>query len=454
MCSSGALAVDSAAKTRIEPSPQRSGDPNRGYRYLVEGDYLRSGPPIELYRLKHPEPAPNHLNRTGDNATIEHRYTAASAPNGVRIVAPNCLVCHAQFLRGKLIVGLGNSLADFTPANTASVAAGIDSLIIAAFGPDSPQRAAFARFKQVTDIVSPRIRTQVRGVHSADKLAYVLAAHRDPATLQWSDSPLLPLIDDGPAVPTDVPAWWILKKKNALFYTALGRGDFSRIMMASSLLTLNDSSEAARIDARFPDVLAYLNSIQPPKYPGKIDPALALRGKQIFNKHCSDCHGHYGPAPRSKVDYPNLLISLDEIATDPQLARSTHLRYAKQIAGYNASWFGQGPHAAKLVSRNGYVAPPLDGIWATAPYLHNGSVPTLDTLLNSKLRPKFWQRTFDSHDYDLTRIGWNFTLPASGSGNPEIYDTTLPGYANSGHTYGDDLTDDQRRAVIEYLKSL
>ena len=124
------------------------------------------------------------------------------------------------------------------------------------------------------------------------------------------------------------------------------------------------------------------------------------------------------------------------------------------IASYNDSWFGRGPNGAKLLPGDGYVAPPLDGVWATAPYLHNGSVPDLRTLLNSSLRPTFWQRSFDTSDYDYEAVGWRYELRSSGDGDKRIYDTSLPGYGNQGHTFGDDLSDDQRRALIEYVKTL
>ncbi|WP_020475770.1 c-type cytochrome [Zavarzinella formosa] len=110
----------------------------------------------------------------------------------------------------------------------------------------------------------------------------------------------------------------------------------------------------------------------------------------------------------------------------------------------------------------GYQAPPLDGVWATAPYFHNGSVPTLDDVLNSKNRPKLYTRSFrtDATAYDSAKVGWKVTpaKEADPSQPPyerrKIYDTSKPGRSNAGHTYGDHLTDDERKAVIEYLKTL
>jgi hypothetical protein len=109
----------------------------------------------------------------------------------------------------------------------------------------------------------------------------------------------------------------------------------------------------------------------------------------------------------------------------------------------------------------GYIAPPLDGVWATAPYLHNGSVPDLRSLLDSRLRPQFWQHRVDPRAYDPSVLGWEYERLQHGkSGVTEtqararVYDTTLPGYGNGGHLFGDGLTEAERTAVIEYLKML
>src|SRR5581483_6462255 len=98
---------------------------------------------------------------------------------------------------------------------------------------------------------------------------------------------------------------------------------------------------------------------------------------------------------------------------------------SSQFAGRYLDWWSKSFYGqiSTLDPKQGYVAPPLDGIWATAPYLHNGSVPTLAALLDSSKRPQFWSRSFDSNDYDQTNVGWNFTVQSAG-GDKSIYDTT------------------------------
>ncbi len=432
-------------RTRIPASEQRAGDPQKGYKYLVEGDYIVSGIPIDLFSMAR-SPAKNQLKRKGDQAALAYHYTAVTAPNGARVVTSNCLRCHAQTLNGKFILGLGNSTVDFTADRTATVSM-VDKMIIGMHGSDSPQRQAYKTLHDRFLLISPLIQTKVRGVNPADNLAFVLGRHRNPETLEWIEKPTT---TEKPkktvVIPTDVPPLWLLKKKNALYYTGSGRGDFARLIMASSLLTLKDSTEAAEIDKNFANVLAYLETLEAPKWPKGVDSAKALKGKQVFKDECARCHGTYG----SDGEFPNYMIKLDTIKTDPTLS---NWQTSVDSHTYANSWFGKGPYAARLEPGNGYIAPPLDGIWATAPYLHNGSVPDILTLLNSKLRPRFWQRTFNTSDYDFKTLGWRYEKRESG-GNTNIYDTTLPGYGNQGHTFGDDLSEEERQAVMEYLKTL
>ncbi|MEM8757939.1 MAG: hypothetical protein AAGF47_09175, partial [Planctomycetota bacterium] len=78
------------------------------------------------------------------------------------------------------------------------------------------------------------------------------------------------------------------------------------------------------------------------------------------------------------------------------------------VGWFNRSWFAA-DGTTKADATLGYVAPPLDGVWATAPYLHNGSMPDLAGVLDSRRRPERWTRSFDSRDYSLDPPGWRST---------------------------------------------
>lgn len=431
--------------TPIPPSKQRSGDAAEGYRYLTTGDYVKGGLPYDLYLMGFGTNKNNYLKREGLNANVNHDYSVVKSPNGENLVAPNCMQCHAQVFDSTLVMGLGNTFLDFSNDQRFNPQTMVLMENLLQKGSPKKYEAALP-FITVIKTISPLLATKVRGVNAADRLTAVLAAHRDPVTFKWIDKAQFELPDE--VIPTDVPAWWLLKKKNAMFHNGFGRGDFGRFLMASNLLTVTDTAESREVDSHFNNVLAYIRSIEPPKYPKAVDKPLARQGEGLFNNYCSKCHGKYGAEP----EYPNLVVPESIIKTD-SLLFSSNYQNPQLVNWFNNSWFSKGDHPAKLVPTNGYVAPPLDGVWVTSPYLHNGSVPTIEAVLNSQLRPTYWSRDFNHPQYDYNKLGWVYEQKAQ-AGNNTVYNTTLKGYGNYGHYFGDKLTDDERKAVVEYLKTL
>ena len=222
-------------------------------------------------------------------------------------------------------------------------------------------------------------------------------------------------------------------------------------MLASSFC-LDNEEQARNIADGFPHILAYLKTIQSPEYPWPINEEIAKQGEPIFEENCASCHGTYG----AQWTYPEIIVPLEEVGVDEQMA--VRMYEAELFHDWvERSFFGQRSSATPEL---GYVAPPLDGIWATAPYLHNGAVPTLEALLNSNARPKCWTWSYDSRDYDQDTLGWIFQESEchetieSADERTRVYDTQQPGYGNQGHTYGDTLSDEDRTALLEYLKTL
>lgn len=434
----------------IPVSAQRIGDAEIGYQYLISGAYMSSGIPYDAYIRGFGEDNSNLLGRTGDNAKVLYDYTVVTAANGVQIVSPNCMSCHAGFVNDEFIVGLGNHAGDFTINRAENISLLSSGISLLYGGQESDEWKAYDQFRKSILAIGPKTLTETKGVNPADKIAQVLASHRDKNTLAWRDEPYVDVDDE--VMPTDVPAWWLLKKKNAMFYNGMGRKDFCKSFIGSSLLTMADKAKAEEIDKNMVDVLAYINSLEPPSYPFTIDTDLVAQGKPIFEENCVKCHGSYD----SEADYPNLMVSLKTIGTDPELSN----RYTESSAlnayffdWFNTGWFGTGTAPLELFSEGGYIAPPLDGIWATAPYFHNASVPTITDVLNSKNRPIYWSRSYNSTDYNTEKVGWNYTVESSKM-DKNTYDTTIKGYGNKGHTFGDDLSDTERKALLEYLKTL
>jgi len=445
-----------APASPVGPVPaydQRTGDAQRGWAALINEGYVGCGVPLTAFRrIFDPAPASVRLpGRTGANAEMRYSMTAFTTASGVEVVTPNCLHCHAETLNGELVIGLGSHTTDYT-VDYGSVAEAVGSLV-----DDPTEKQEWAKWASRMKAIAPYTMTATIGVNSADNLAAVLFAHRDPDTLAWRDEPRMTLPPTDVVVPVDVPPWWHMQKKHAMFYVGAGRGDHARIMMTASTLCVDTVEEAQAIDAYFPDIRAFLLSLQPPVWPYAVDRAKAETGKFVFERQCARCHGTYGESALDDT-YPNLVVATKDVGTDPLLALGAGQFADRYINWYNASFFGE---LSFLAPAPGYIAPPLDGIWATAPYLHNGSVPTLRAVLDSSRRAKFFSRSFETDDYDREAVGWRTTTLPAGQLDPPpgvrasyIYDTTVAGYGNGGHTYGDALTADERDAIIEYLKTL
>ncbi len=429
--------------------PQRDGDADAGWTAMINEGYVGCGVPKSAFdQVSGPAPVSMRLpDRVGTpSEALPYNLTAFDTATGVRVIAPNCLQCHAETLNGQLVIGLGNHTADYTDnlGNTADLGCALVD--------DPVEQAECQRWRDRVVAVADYTVTDTVGVNPADNLAAVLFAHRDPETLTWSDEPMLEL-PPRVVVPVDVPPWWRMAKKHAMFYVAAGRGDHARIMMTASTLCVESVPEAQAIDAYFPDVRAFIASLEPPAWPGAVDAALAATGKEVFDDTCATCHGTYGDGG----EYPNLVIDVEDVGTDPTMALGV-----AQFAGASVDWFNKSFYGelSFLAPAPGYVAPPLDGVWATAPFLHNGSVPSLRALLDSSLRPAHFILSRDTSGYDDATMGWPYTTTGPQDDEDDytirvqIYDTGHLGYGNAGHTYGDDLTDEERDAVLEYLKTI
>ena len=355
----------------------------------------------------------------------------AKGPFGKGIIN-DCLLCHAGRVAGQTVIGLGNSALDLQRL--------FDDLFASEILPYKiPIRMSYAR--GTVDVVNPVVFLM--------KFRAPDLSLKKIAKLEYHDN-----------VSSDPPAWWLLKRKKTRNWNGGVDVDSIRVDMVNLLTPLNSPEHIKKYESTFADIHAFVMSVQAPKYPFPVEPALAAKGRAIFNETCARCHGTYG----SKEEYPSRIVPLKTIGTDPTLALAIT---GKNIDYLNQSWFAQekkaggGWHVIRETA--GYQAPPLDGVWATAPYFHNASVPTLYHVLNSKARPKVFTRSYGTEkaDYDAVNVGVKFrALDATAAANlpsseqPKVYDTTRPGLSNAGHTFGDDLTEEQRRAVIEYLKTL
>jgi hypothetical protein len=216
---------------------------------------------------------------------------------------------------------------------------------------------------------------------------------------------------------------------------------------------------ARRAHPAMQDVARFISEIRPPRFPGAIDSVRAREGERLYRASCSSCHGEVTPGLEDArlVSFPNVLVPGRDIGTDPSRWSAVDSASLQKIEDVGfAGWIDAAP-------TGGYVAPPLTSVWATAPYLHNGSVPTLWQLMNPELRAPRFQ--LGGHALDFTDVGIAGAAHEDGVyrydpgyrpwAQPSVYDTRLPGRANGGHEKEfAGLTPAQKRSLIEYLKLL
>jgi mono/diheme cytochrome c family protein len=344
----------------------------------------------------------------------------------------NCLACHQGQVAGRVIPGLNNSLFDLESLTEETRA--------------TKQRLGQPLTRMDLGLLVMPLGT-TRGTSNAVMFGVALMARRD------ADLNVLPARFPPRMVhhDHDAPAWWHFRKKKHLYIDAFAAKGH-RALMQFMLIKENGPTKFRQWEPDFQAVYDWLEGLEPPKYPFAIDAPLAERGRQVFADNCARCHGTYGKS----WTYPEKVVPIDELGTDR--VRFDALSSSHR-ASYEASWFAHYGQEKAVIEPVGYAAPPLDGIWATAPYFHNGSVPTLWHVLHPSERPSVWRRS--EQGYDQQHVGLEVrtfdTLPAEVKTNHErrqYFDTSQFGKSAAGHLFVDDLDEPEKQAVLEYLKTL
>ena len=348
----------------------------------------------------------------------------------------SCLACHQGQVGGRTIPGLPNS-------NYA-----LETLTEEVRLVKVRQRKPFGHM-DLGSLLLPLGTTN--GTTNAVMFGVALMRHRAPDLTIVQRSPRFDLVHHD----MDAPPWWHYRRRRSLYADGFAPKGH-RMLMQFLLVKENGPEKFLAWEDEFRDIERWIDSLSAPKWPWPVDAALADTGQGLFDQHCVECHGTHGP---SGV-YPDRIVDIAEVGTDRvRFAALT----AKERGDLNHSWFAHmGQDAAAMQDREsaaGYVAPPLDGIWASGPYLHNGSVPTLWHLLHPARRPAVWRRT--ATGYDQARVGLEVeeyeSLPQgrlTSAARRGYFDTTKPGKGRAGHDFQDTLNEDEKTAVLEYLKTL
>ena len=420
----------------------------RGYRLLISKAYL---PPDfdqdvlnDLWKVW-----PEDLRGQAEQASLEERQKMIYSYYGIMqrpdseseplgyVVTPekkwvmNCFNCHGGKVAGTVIPGAPNShVALHTLTEDVS-------------------KIKLQQLKKLSHMDLAAIGIPLGTTHGTTNsviFGVVLDSLRDPDMNFDKSRSVPPLLHHD----MDPPAWWNVKRKKRIYIDGFITKNH-RMLMQFILIPRNHARKVKEWETDFTDILAYIESLEAPRYRWEIKESLASQGKHVFNDHCARCHGTYGENPT----YPEKTVPITELKTDPVRLNSLPSAYR---AALNQSWLSRYGKDPVVEAPGGYVAPPLNGVWASAPYFHNGSVPTLWHVLNPNQRPAIWKRT--ENGYDTNKVGLEIeTFPEMpdhlSTMQKRIYfDTRKFGKKATGHPYPSDLDQSQKQAVLEYLKTL
>jgi len=245
-----------------------------------------------------------------------------------------------------------------------------------------------------------------------------------------------------PYAPIKFGLVWNVSQRPWVHWDGNTRSPIARNLLAS--LGLGAPLYGHRADLKFADVKRQTDlsqKIQPPPYPFAIDQTVAQRGTKIFADRCASCHT--GPETDQR------LHPLAEVGTDPLRANLFNQRQADGFNKFLAELELKGYEAPKepgVRTTGKYFAASLGGVWARSPYLHNGSVRTMAELLSP---PNERAKTFHRGSTRFDPVTMGFTDEGA-----YLFDTSTPGNANAGHTYGTDLSPGAKKELLEFLKTL
>ncbi|HJR75675.1 MAG TPA: hypothetical protein VJ805_01845 [Nitrospiraceae bacterium] len=251
---------------------------------------------------------------------------------------------------------------------------------------------------------------------------------------------------------TDFPSIWLQGPRIGM--QLHWDGNNTKVEERNRSAAFGTGATPATLDrARIRRIEEWLSTREPPAYPYPINQTLAAKGGSIYKQYCAGCHGANGRSFEGQE--VGKVTPIQQINTDPHRLDS----YTQDLAVNQNLLYAETEDPNERFSHFrktfGYANMPLDGLWLRAPYLHNGSVPTLRDLLEpSARRPKIFYRGYDV--YDQAKMGFVSTVDEENGRAFFRFDTAVAGNSNAGHEgkrYGTDLPAADKEALVEYLKT-
>ena len=385
--------------------------------------------------------------------------TVRASVFGLEVYSPNCAICHAGKFNGKIVAGMPNLDLDIQLL-THTLQTALDSGRLTVDAIDEVARKhgrALGTFDRIsTAFILDRMKaTFAKG--PKDWYHDDVGPGRSDALAGWKRA--LGVRDEHGITWVDLPPIFNQRLKERTLYDGSITGDMSARVMLTELRKGRPARDLLLHREVFDDLVAWMDVLTPPPYPFAIDRDLAMRGKSTFETTCSTCHGTYGEHPT----YPNKRIDLSRVDTDSERASAMTQGVVDALEHYDSL-----KGILHIEPRAAYMPPALDGVYLTAPYLHDGSVPTLWHLLQApEKRPNVFYRRWN--EFDPKRVGIVCDEVQGESGlecTPDAtqkkhdprtvwrFDARKIGNRNTGHTFGTSLSDDEKTALIEYLKTI
>lgn len=370
-------------------------------------------------------------------------------------ITQNCAVCHTATYRiapeaKPVIVPTG-------PSHTSDVMAFLEFLEAAANDPRFSPDVLIPAMEQSFDLgfddkliyrylIIPIARKRI--IEQAGEFAWMHADGR-PRWGPGRDAPMnltkffmIDMEDDGTVDNADFPSIWNMELREGQSMNWAGETRDPLAVFIDSALGLG-APPGDEFMERMLALRDYLRTKEPPDFPFEIDRDRATAGQAVWQRECADCHAEGG-------SYFGKVVPIDEIGTDRNRFDTWQQEHADAT---NRVAREMGVERKDMVKDVGYASQPLDGIWLRAPYLHNGSVPSLRALLDPPdKRPSLFYRGCDL--YDPENIG--FVSSGRSDDCPRVFrfDTRERGNGNGGHRYGLDIPAAEKQALLEYLKTL
>jgi mono/diheme cytochrome c family protein len=449
-------------------------EPEQNFKYGSIGNDGATGVPYAIWIVL-PKVFPEYLPGPDGYASLGFRWepgrTQSDPPLGfsrarvgVERMAINCAFCHVATYRRAAGAPLEFALAG--PGNTVDVLAYQNFLTACArdsrFSADGllPAMEQESRLPWLDRLIYryaiiPFLKKSL--LQQGEQFAWTGQHQRPP----WGPGRIDPfnpvkfgmlhLADDGTVGNSDMMAIWNLDARAEIRTDAPlhwdGLNTSVREVVVSS--ALGDGMTAQEFNKKTQSSLSrvaeFLRRTKPPASPHRPDFAAVNRGHALYTRLCAQCHDSAGARVFT-------VIPVEEVQTDRHRIDMWTTAARDTYNGYRGGYDWNFSHFQKA---DGYVAKTLDGLWLLAPYLHNGSVPTLADLLEA---PPDRPRAFLRGGEVLDSVRGGFVAPPCDPAHPQMgtfcFDTAMPGNANSGHVYGTDLTTADKADLLAYLLTL